>query len=402
MIFAGRKKYLEILMKYLLHLKKNKKIDEIHFWQITNDKDNIEYLDSISNIHKTSSKFLEFRTIYPLIKDNSFTINIKSNNGGGIILINDKYELTINLIRNSVSYLKLNTTNALFLVKLNYKYNEYKFIIKIIKYNLAINLKDKLLLKCNIDDNNFDSIKIHSLNNSEITWDYIESINKGIKLYDTTFRSWGHWYEVYKFYLDYDFDILIKIDDDILFIDINRFDDFINYIRLFKKNITIPNLVNHAVSLYYNNKFGLIPDYILDENYLNKSSSLDIFPYFQDGKQGQKIHQFFLENIKRFTNNNLVPQNLMGERPSICMFGISKESYIKAYSPNKIYKSTHEPEYRDFLFDDENYSNQLLNNYLYLRFVCIHYAFGPQRVNGLNEYFLENYRKLPREYFKLK
>ena len=120
MIFAGRKKYLEILMKYLLHLKKNKKIDEIHFWQITNDKDNIEYLDSISNIHKTSSKFLEFRTIYPLIKDNSFTINIKSNNGGGIILINDKYELIINLIRNSVSYLKLNTTNALFLVKLNH------------------------------------------------------------------------------------------------------------------------------------------------------------------------------------------------------------------------------------------------------------------------------------------
>ena len=50
-IFAGRKKYLEILMKYLMYLKKNNKIHEIHFWQFTNDNYDIEYLDSISNIH---------------------------------------------------------------------------------------------------------------------------------------------------------------------------------------------------------------------------------------------------------------------------------------------------------------------------------------------------------------
>ena len=99
-IFAGRKKYLQILLKYLNHLKKIKKIDEIHFWQFTNEKNDIEYIDSISNLHKTSRKFIEYKNIYPFIENNSFTIIIKSINGKGIILINDKYELIINIKYN--------------------------------------------------------------------------------------------------------------------------------------------------------------------------------------------------------------------------------------------------------------------------------------------------------------
>ena len=403
MIFAGRKKYLEILMKYLMHLMKNKKINEIHFWQFTNDNYDIEYLDSISNIHKTSRNFLEYRNIFPLIKDNSFEINIKSNNGGGILLINNKYEIIINLWNNLENYIKLNASNANFDVKMNYNYTEYNFIIKIVEYNILINFKDKLLIKCKIDENIFTSIKVHSLNNSEILWDYKESINKGIKLFDTTFRKkTGHWYESYEFYLDYDFNILIKMDDDISFIDVNRFDEFINFIHLFKKNITIPNLVNHALSLYYNIKYGLVPNFILDEIYQNKSSSSDIGIYFQDGHQGKKIHQYFLDNIVRFTNNDLKPIKLDGERPSICMFGISKESYNKVYAKNMVYYNLAGLEYKQFLFEDEIYTNHLLNNYIYPRFVCIHYAFGPQRSNGLDESFIEKYKKLPNDFFNIK
>ena len=38
-IFAGRKKYLEILMIYLNYLNKINKIHEIHFWQYTKKKE---------------------------------------------------------------------------------------------------------------------------------------------------------------------------------------------------------------------------------------------------------------------------------------------------------------------------------------------------------------------------
>ena len=65
--------------------------------------------------------------------------------------------------------------------------------------------------------------------------DYEERINKGLKLYDSDYKSYHHWYEAYKFYLDYDFDRLLKIDDDITFIDTNRFYEFIDYIISFQK-----------------------------------------------------------------------------------------------------------------------------------------------------------------------
>lgn len=113
-----------------------------------------------------------------------------------MLLINNKYEIIFNLGRNLENYIKLNTSNAKFDVKMNYNYTEYNFIIKIVEYNIIINFKDKLLINCKIDENYFTSIKVHSLNNSDVFWDYKESINERIKLFDTTFRSVGHWYEV--------------------------------------------------------------------------------------------------------------------------------------------------------------------------------------------------------------
>ena len=281
MIFAGRKKYLQILLKYLNNLKKIKKIDEIHFWQFTNEKNEIEYIDSISNLHKTSRKFIEYKNIYQFIKNNSFTIIIKSINGKGIILINDKYEIIIN----------------------------------------------------------------------------------------------------------------------ICFIDINKLNDYINFIKAFKKNITIPNLINHGVSVFYNNKYGLYPDNILFKKYIHQKFSNDIFSYFIDGKQGKIIHNYFLNNINKFINNNIKPIKLDGQRPSICMFGITKESYNNVYRAKYVFKNGIIPKNYDFF--DEKYTYQLLNNYLYPKLICVHYSFGPQRKFGLDELLLEKYNKIADEYFKL-
>ena len=44
-IFAGRKKYLEILMIYLKYLYNINKIHEIHFWQFTKKKEDIRYME---------------------------------------------------------------------------------------------------------------------------------------------------------------------------------------------------------------------------------------------------------------------------------------------------------------------------------------------------------------------
>ena len=380
-------------MNYLYKLQDNKKINEIHFWQFTNNKNDIDYLEKISNIHKTSSKFFEYRTINPLIENNTFSIYIKSTNGGGEMLINNKYILKIvigNISNNMILFESING-NMSYCKELEYNIIDYELIIKIINYNLIIKKKDRLLFYKNIEDNTFKRIQIRSLNNSDVLWDYKEYLNPGIKLFDTKFRS-SNWYEMYKFYLSYEFTILIKMDDDICFIDINEFDKFIYYIKLFRKNITIPNMINHAVSLYYNNKYGLIPNSILNEKYINKNSSIDIYEYFRDGEQAKKIHKYFLQNIKRFTNINIKPKNLNGERPSICIFGITKESYNKVYNPKAVYKNGNVK--NEFFFEDEVYTYKLLNNYYFPGLVIVHYAFGPQRLSGLDEELLKNYSKL--------
>ena len=210
-----------------------------------------------------------------------------------------------------------------------------------------------------------------------------------IKLFDPTQKT--------KFYLTYEFEILLKIDDDILYIDINRFDEYINFIRNNKNiNITIPNLVNHAVSFFYNYKFGLIPNNIIRKKYLGKKSPLDFYKFFRDGRQAGILHKYFLNNTYKFINNNINPINLTGQKPSICMFGILKENYIKVYNSNvvgKIYKKRNKNK-QIIHFNDEKYTYRLKNNYIFPKFICVHYQFGPQMKRGLTEKLINNYKNL--------
>lgn len=395
MIFAGRKKYLNLLMIYLNYLKKIKKIHEIHFWQFTNNLNEVQYLESISNIHKTSSQFTEYRNIFPEIKENKFLIGIKSTKGGAYLLLNDKYEIIFNIDNSHYSML-INKINNETIKKKGSKIPINKFFvykIEIIKKILFVKEKNIILFKYKIEDDSFLSVKIHSIKDSEIYWDYKEIKNQNNKLFDSVYRKSKHWYEAYKYYLTYEYELLIKIDDDIIYIDINRFDEYIDFIRNHEINITIPNLVNHAVSLFYNSKYGLIPNNILKQKYINKNYSVDIYNYYRDGKQAEIIHKYFIKNINKFINNKIEPINLNGQKPSICMFGIKKENFINVYKTSIIEKYFRRKTFR-FRFNDEVFTYNLKNNYLFPKFVCVHYQFGPQIRNGLNEQLISEYKKL--------
>ena len=378
-------------MFYLRTLLNKKKIDEIHFWQFTNKLEDIHYLESISNIHKSSSQFNEYREIFPKIYNKKFIIGIKSTKGGAYVLINDKYEIIFNVNNTFYAIFKNKNINEVIKNKCGKlskdKYLFYTFEIN--NYNFSITEKEKTLFNFKIEDNNFSSVKIHSEKNSENYWYYEEMKNQNIKLFDTEFRARLHWYEAYKYYLTYDYEILLKIDDDIVYIDINRFDEFIYYIRNNKINITIPNLINHAVSLFYNNKYGLIPSEILNKKYANRSNSLEVYDYYKDGKQAEIIHKYFLNNMNKFINNKNEPINLNGQRPSICFFGIKKNSFVKVYNKTFIEKTR----YNIKSFDDERYVHTLYNNYLFPKFISVHYHFGPQ-ANKLNETIFNYYKNL--------
>ena len=78
------------------------------------------------------------------------------------------------------------------------------------------------------------------------------------------------------------------------------------------------------------------------------------------------------------------------------MFGVVKKYYDFIYNQNVIWNHNNYPGNYDF--DDEVYTYSLKNNYLFTRFVCMHYAFEPQRENGLSEDLFENYNYLSKNY----
>ena len=77
MIFAGRREYIEIGMNYLLLLLEKGKIDEIHFWLFTKNKFNIYYINSISNLHKTSKYLDDYLEIHPKIIENKVELSLR-------------------------------------------------------------------------------------------------------------------------------------------------------------------------------------------------------------------------------------------------------------------------------------------------------------------------------------
>ena len=80
-VFSGRKSNIELLSKYLKNALEMKIIDEVHFWNNTRNKDDEDYLKTISNLKRTSSALnSEYILITPLIKENTFDLFVKASN----------------------------------------------------------------------------------------------------------------------------------------------------------------------------------------------------------------------------------------------------------------------------------------------------------------------------------
>ena len=75
------------------------------------------------------------------------------------------------------------------------------------------------------------------------------------------------------------------------------------------------------------------------------------------------------------------------------MLGIKKANYINVYNTS-IIENFIGNNIDKFSFDDEVYTYNLKNNYIFPKFVYIHYQFWPQIRNGLNEQLISEYKKL--------
>jgi hypothetical protein len=390
-IFSGRKPNIEILKKYLTKALELNIINEVHFWNNTRNIYDEEYLKTISNLKRTSSKGAgNYILITPLISNNSFELNVKASNDIHIKLTNldIEYKIVLGGWNNTKSVIIENNKEIYNLIQNNVadenNNNNFKFIIEnnilnIIKNNellISQRIKDNFIIKNIYFKTGYNSVGDLSYNTTQ---------NKCFYFMDTCEKNWKNYYNYYND-KKFENDVIIKCDDDIVFIDLYKLPKFIDFIKNNDYDLVFANTINNGVSAYFQqNKYNLIPKEIMNLEYPHNGLCGSLW---ESGKKAEILHTYFIENYKKFLdydyNNEIIPINT---RFSINFFGYKGKNW------NKI---------KDCGDGDDEHNltvnyvhNRQFNNILYSDFYVSHLSFFKQNETGINlNKLIDNYNKL--------
>jgi hypothetical protein len=200
------------------------------------------------------------------------------------------------------------------------------------------------------------------------------------------------WVEYYSHYTKgmYPDRVIVKCDDDIAFIDVEQFGDFIRRRRQDRESLLVfPSIVNNGVSAHHQQRMGLIP------------ASLGEFPYdtacgrlWSDGALCMRLHEHFVMNHREWTkmakergSDIRIP---VGHRTSINFFALLSDDL---------------PLYSVVGWDDEHditaKATKFLgrHNSMDMRMTVSHLSFNRQRSTGLDRRkVLALYRELAWRY----
>jgi hypothetical protein len=393
-IFSGRKHNIEILKKYLKKALELKIIDEVHFWNNTRNVEDEQYLKSISNLKRTSSKGSgQYNLITPEIYNNSFDLHVKASNDIHIKITNNDneyeiiYEIVLGGWNNEKSVIRENNDEIFHLNEKGIA-NDMEFVhFKVAVVNDILNIykNDLLIMSRSVRSNfNIKQIYFKTGHNCVGNLSYTPSQNHNFYFMDTCEKNWKNYYQ---YYSDSQFvnDIILKCDDDIVFIDLLKLPQFIDFIKKNDYDLVFANTINNGVSAYFQqNKFGLIPTSLMTLEYPNGGLCGSLW---QSGKKAEVLHQYFIENHEKFLdfeyNSETIP---IESRFSINFFGYKGKNW------HKIKDCYHDDEYN---LTVDYVKNRNFKNILYCDFYVSHLSFFKQVETGIhtNE-LIKNYHKL--------
>ena len=252
--------------------------------------------------------------------------------------------------------------------------------------------------------------KIEIKSNGIAFWKYKQIKNVGIFLYNVHNKNvWGNMIEAYNYYLDYDFDIIIKIDDDIIyFSSTDSFSRYIYFTYLHPEvNCVYSNSLNNMISFTYSGIHGLLDNYLIEKRKNANSTLLKYSNYYMDFETAKKLHLSFIENPDKYLQKLRMPINIDkclninykygNNNPfyvSSHVFAFTKANYNFFFDKRKTNKGG---------FWDEAYILfKIKRKVFYPNFYGIHLAFFPQRgskIYNANEIF-EKYKNLTSYYLK--
>ncbi len=211
--------------------------------------------------------------------------------------------------------------------------------------------------------------------------------NRKYKLFIPRNKTGWQWRNYYAHYSDAagysDDDLIIKCDDDIVFIDIDRIERYFNEIK--DGCLYFPNIVNNDVCAYIQTKHGvhgLLRDVDRDRAKLGYTQPLT--DWYRSHEAGVRIHDLFLKDPGAFRiGTEPIP---WGSRFSINFFGARYSTIRKMYSL-----------FMQLKIEDEAFFSAVIcriasrANMIVPYFNVVHFAFGPQDPSRLIPRFVPGY-----------
>lgn len=360
--FAGRKKNMDILTRYVDALYKQGSINEFHIWNFTrNPMDEkwltenfgsvyYDYYSDPSEIQSSDAQYTVshsynyIKTPLMLTKGGDVKLSFKAHSDAHILLTStitqdDIAEICIGGWDNSKSVMRRRRQGP---VVDAYACHNVCSIMRWSEVTLTyetsgmllVSHNGKVIMSMRVGGADQLFVNVASWGQQKTIWKYenAEQIQPKtntrdyVKLY--TVHNKGKWLEYYHHYTQkrYPNHVIIKCDDDIVFIDTKEFDGFVQRRIANKQNmLAFPSIVNNGVCAFNQQKLGLIPKYV------------DTFPYdvvcgklWGDGKLCQRVHEFFTEThetwlskARSLSNQNI--QHPLGDRISINFFAITSD-----------------------------------------------------------------------------
>ena len=226
---------------------------------------------------------------------------------------------------------------------------------------------------------------------------YIQDLSKNPKyIYIKPTKKYLNWNEYYEYYSNAEYnkdDILIKCDDDIVFLDVDQIPRYLNEIK--QGGIYYPNIVNNDVCAYIQYKYSI--HNLISEQDIYEDYGIDYAPltgwsngWYTRFDRAEAIHQEFLANPGVFRiNAQTFPWK---GRISINMFGSRFASIKEYYALFMKYGKSNDEAY----FSHEISKDTAVSNYIVPFMNIVHFSFGPQNSSRLDMLFLDSYQKLSR------
>jgi hypothetical protein len=217
----------------------------------------------------------------------------------------------------------------------------------------------------------------------------LPKINNKIVLFEPDYSKYipqSKWMPYYNHYVPENYSektVIIKIDDDIVYVDLEGLEKFIDF-RIKNQHyfLVSGNVINNGVCVGLQQRYGAIPKEICPPDGFSYS------PYcgelWDSGALAEKLHVYFLENRQRFLKNGFYSQPIR-ERISINFISfLGKDFWLT----------------RQFKFDDEKFlstqvgSSQGRINVVFYPMLVSHLSFCKQEKNINLPMLIKKYRDI--------